>query len=118
MPTNTRLTLQASSSNSAGGTLTGSWTDVSGYDAGAIIAQITNGATGPTVAAYVDIEAASDNSGTGAVRVCRLTSQLGNSVVTPLVWTLPPGHQWIRSIVAGNTGQAVTAVVFHDGIAR
>jgi hypothetical protein len=81
------------------------WDD--GYG-GILAIKITNGATGPTVAASVQIWVSPDNTNYymfgGA-----LNSTLGNGVITS--WTVPIliGVKYLYAIVSGNTGQNVTA---------
>lgn len=70
--------------------------------------KITNGATGPTVAAKCQIQVSADNSewyNFGPP----LQSLTGNSVVTQ--WgaiDIPIGVEYLRLVAGSNTGQAVT----------
>jgi hypothetical protein len=52
-------------------------------------------------------------SATGEKReLTRGVSNTGNSVVTDLVFEIPPATMFLNVDVTGNTGQAVTAEVF------
>jgi hypothetical protein len=94
----------------AGGSATSTTLDLQdGY--GAVLAiKITNGATGPTVAANAQIWASPDNSNFykfgGA-----MNSTLGNGVVTSWIVPIPMAIKYLYVIVTGNTGQAVVARV-------
>jgi hypothetical protein len=102
----TARSLQASASNGAGSTTTGTALDISTKYGLGVTAQVTNGATGPTVACTFSLEVSNDNS------VWRTyfsaTAATGNSVVTN--WALNLGPEWlyVRSKFTGNTAQAVT----------
>jgi hypothetical protein len=69
--------------------------------------KITNGATGPTVAAQVQVQTSQDNSEWydfgGA-----LVAQLGNAVVTSWPVEIPMGWEYVRTIQGSNTVQDVT----------
>ena len=77
------------------------------YEA-ALSIKVTNGATGPTVAAIVQIQVSEDNSewyNFGGA----LQSTLGNSVETS--WgaiDLPSAVNYVRVVGSANTGQTVT----------
>lgn len=95
---------------SASGSATSTTLDLQdGYGA-ALAIKITNGATGPTVAANAQIYASPDNSNFykfgGA-----LQAQLGNGIVTSWIVPIPIAIKYLYVIVTGNTGQAVTARV-------
>lgn len=100
---------QSSTSNSAGGTTTGSWIDVTGAYSVSVLAKITNGGTGPTVAASVAVDLSTDNGTTvyasvGGKKVAGTT----NSAVYSFLFTLPPDTMYLRTVFTDNTGQAVT----------
>jgi len=82
------------------------WTIDDGYG-GELYIKITNGATGPTVAAQCQVWASPDNSNFykfgGA-----LVSTLGNSIVTSWSIPIPIGVEYIKIISGSNTGQNVT----------
>lgn len=106
--TKTRSAIWTGTSQSAGATTTSSAVDLAdGY--GAVLhMKVTNGGTGPTLPAQIQIETSDDNSAWydfGSPFVA-LT---GNSVVTD--WggvELPAGVKHVRLVGSGNTGQAVT----------
>lgn len=105
-----RTIIAAATSNSAGGTTSGTEQNLSTALGGILTARITNGGTGPTVAASVVVFV---GSATGEKReLTRATSNTGNSVVTDLVFDIPPGVMFLNVDVTGNTGQAVTCEVF------
>ena len=99
---------------SAGTPYTGPWVDLTGAYAAQLSLQITNGGTGPTVAAQIQIQTANDyNSGSPASTIANyggpLQSATGNSVVTN--WSIDlegMAVAAVRVVVSGNTGQAVT----------
>lgn len=100
---------QASASNSAGGTTTGSWIDVTGAYSVSVEAKITNGGTGPTLAASVAIDLSPDNGTTvyaaaGGKKVAGTT----NSATYTFLFSLPPDTMYLRAVFTDNTGQAVT----------
>lgn len=100
---------QASASNSAGGTTTGSALATNYGVSG--VAMITNGATGPTVACDFVIELSNDG-GTTWFEWLRQTAATGNSVVTRFAFALTIGagadFGHYRTKFTGNTGQAIT----------
>ena len=81
------------------------WTVDDGYGAELYI-KITNGGTGPTIAAQVQVQTSPDNSNwydlTGPIE-----STLGNNIVS--TWTIPisAAAQYIKVISGSNTGQDV-----------
>lgn len=82
------------------------WTIDDGYG-GELYIKITNGATGPTIAAQAQIWASPDNSNyykLGGV----LISTLGNSIVTSWSIPIPIGIEYIKVVSGSNTGQNVT----------
>lgn len=105
-----RTIIAAATSNSAGGTTSGTEADLSTAYGGVLTCRITNGATGPTVAADLVVYV---GSATGEKReFARMTSQTGNNAVTDFVVEIPPGVMFLNVDITGNTGQAVTAEVF------
>lgn len=113
--TQTPRTVQGSASNNAGSTTSSGWQST-GYGVSGV-AQITNGATGPTVGCDFVIEVADDGAGTNAREWSRQTAQTGNSVVTLFPYGLSIGGQggdapYYRTKFTGNTGQAVTVQAY------
>ena len=82
------------------------WTIDDGYG-GVLNIKITNGATGPTVAAQSQIWVSPDNSNYykfgGA-----LVSTLGNAIITSWSIEIPSGIKYLEVISGSNTGQNVT----------
>lgn len=106
--TTTARTLQASASNAAGATTTGTALDLC-TDLGLhVTAKVTNGATGPTVPCTFRLEVSNDNS-TWFTHY-EAAAQTGNNVVTEWSFSLGPEIMYVRSVFTGNTGQAVTVV--------
>ena len=89
----------------AGDHTSGVWTLDDGYGAELYI-KVTNGATGPTVAAQAQIWASPDNSNYykfgGA-----LIATLGNNVITSWSIPIPIGVEYLKVISGSNTGQNV-----------
>lgn len=108
--TKTLRTLQASASNSAGGTTTGSGLDLTEALGGLLTAKITNGGTGPTVACSLFIEVSGNGSDWKLFR--QYEAQLGNSAITQFAVDVPDTVMHIRTRFTGNTGQAVTVEAF------
>ena len=82
------------------------WTLDDGYG-GELYIKITNGATGPTVAAQSQIWASADNNNWykfgGA-----LVSTLGNAIVSSWSIPIPMGIEYLKVISGSNTVQNVT----------
>jgi hypothetical protein len=108
--TKTLRTLQSSASNAAGATTTGTALDLRTAFGGLLIAVVTNGATGPTVAADLVVEVSGDNSVWH--EYARLTSNTGNNVVTLFRVPIPEAVMYVRTKFTGNTGQAVTVEAY------
>lgn len=97
---------QASATNTAGSTTTGSGIDLTAaYEAG-MIAEITNGATGPTVGCDFVVETSNDNS--DWMEFARFTAGTDNNGVYTFTCALPPWVMYARSKFLGNTAQSVT----------
>jgi len=81
------------------------WTVDDGYG-GELYIKITNGATGPTIAAVAQVWASPDNSNWykfgGA-----LGSTLGNGIITSWSIPIPIGVEYLKVISGSNTGQDV-----------
>lgn len=110
----TRTSLWSGQSLSAGGSnVNSSWIDLSAVDEAQVNFRLTNGATGPTVAAQVQIQVANDyNAGSPTLPVNYGGAFIGvtpNSGVSS--WSVPlmgEGIAAVRLVAGGNTGQAVT----------
>lgn len=108
--TKARTSIWSAQSLTAGaGNTTSSAVDLStGYGAQVDI-QLTNGATGPTIAAQVQIQVANDVSGTLFVNFGGpLVGSTANSAVVSWSVDLPIGVARVRLVAGSNTGQAVT----------
>jgi len=100
---------QASASNSAGGTTTGAWIDLTGSYKSSIVALITNGGTGPTVGCTVRVDLSPDNGTTIYVGAGgRYTAGVANSGVYSALFDLSEDTMYARAVFTGNTGQSVT----------
>ena len=102
--------MQASTSNAAGATTNSSNVTI-GYGA-SIIAQVTNGGTGPTVACNANLQVSTDGGTTWLTRDSR-TAGTANSTNYTFVFDLGiggAGGDWsiARVQFTANTGQAVT----------
>lgn len=94
--------------NAAGATTTSTAVDISTGYGGEVYVKITNGATGPTVAAYVYIEASADNSKWYRYGGTFVQGTTTNSDVQSNTTPLDPGLKYVRLVCTGNTGQPVT----------
>lgn len=101
------VTFVSSQSCSAGGTVTGSFVDLSAVYETDLVMKITNGATGPTVACSAILETTIDG-GTTYFERARWTGGVANSGVYYFSDRIPLGVQGARVRFTGNTGQAVT----------
>lgn len=90
----------------AGDHTSGVWTIDDGYG-GELYINITNGATGPTIAAQAQIWASADNSNYYKFGG-PLISTLGNAIVTSWSIPIPIGVEYLKVISGSNTGQNVT----------
>ena len=108
--TTTARTFQASTSNSAGSTATGSSVDLRTALGCLVTAKVTNGATGPTVPCSVRVDVSTDNSAWKTFALA--TAQVGNSIVTEFAFDLPASVMYARTVFTGNTAQAVTVEAF------
>lgn len=109
------VTFVSSQSCSAGGTVTGSLVDLSAVYETDLQIQITNGATGPTVACSAILEITYDGGTTWYARA-RWAAGVANSGVYTFSDTIPLGVQGARVKFTGNTGQAVTVVALGSTI--
>ena len=82
------------------------WSLLTGYGA-VLYLKITNGATGPTLAAQMQVWGSPDNSNYYKIGGA-LVATLGNSVITSLSVPIPIGHKYVKVVSGSNTGQNVT----------
>ena len=109
--TKTARTLQASISNAAAATKTGTAVGLSTAIGDFLItAKITNGATGPTIACSFYVQVSHDNSAWKAY--CELAAGTANNGIYEFTVLLPAPAMYVRSVFTGNTGQAVTVESF------
>ncbi len=89
----------------AGDTTSSTTTIDDGYG-GVILCKLTNGATGPTVAAQIEIQVSGDNSEWYVLTTLYGTTT--NSDVKSWCVEIPMGVEYIRTVSGSNTGQDVT----------
>jgi hypothetical protein len=97
------VTLTASS-----GDTTATAVDITDSDESAVYIKLTNGATGPTIAAQCQIQTSPDNS-----NWYNFGGPLQGGVANSGVYSwsgirLPPGAAYVRTVSGSNTGQNVT----------
>lgn len=118
--TKTPRTLIASSTSNAAGSSTRGTADLRTAQGGLLTVKVTNGATGPTVPATVNILVAHASGATptaGAAgadwkTIWSFAASTGNNVVTEQSITIDPAVMHLEVEVTGNTGQAVTCEAF------
>ncbi len=106
--TKTAKTFQASATNTAGSTTTGSTVSLTTSYGCLMTAKITNGGTGPTVACDFIVEVSNDNFSSDTKEIYRATASTANSAVNYYAFDLPASVMYARSKFSGNTGQSVT----------
>ena len=107
---NLRTIIAAATSNGAGSTTTGTAIDLTTRYGGLLTVKITNGGTGPTVAAQANIYTSGDNTNFKLMQT--LVAPTTNSAVTEWAVDIPAGVMYLRVDVTGNTAQAVTCEAF------
>ena len=111
----TAKTIQASTSNSAGSTTTGTAASVSTGGGGVLMARVTNGATGPTLGAVVTVLGGYPGGSTDRTLYQQLCQTTANAV-TDVVLPIDAGIASINVVFSGNTGQAVTVDAYLSSI--
>ena len=114
-----RTLIAASTSNAAGSTTRGT-ADLRTAQGGLLTIKITNGATGPTVPATVNVLVAHNagatptaaSAGADWKTLWSFAASTGNSVVTEQSITIDPAVMHLEVEVTGNTAQAVTCEAF------
>lgn len=104
--TKAAVTFQASASNTAGSTLTGSAIDLTTALGCVVMGKITNGGTGPTIGCDFVVQVSEDNS--TFREFARATAPVTNSAVTEFAVRLPKEIMYAKTVFTGNTGQTVT----------
>ena len=115
-----RTLIAEATSNSAGGTTEGTPLDLRGKFGGLLTAKVTNGGTGPTVQATIQVLVAVSDGTTPAAGAegtnWKLIYEIGGGVdanaVTRIRGLPIHGAQHLHVRVTGNTGQAVTCEAF------
>lgn len=112
-PTKSRTSIWSAQTLTAGaGNTSSSWIDVSAAFESQVDIQLTNGATGPTIAAQVQVQVANDyNAGSPTLPVSyggALVGSVTNSAVSQFSVAIPIGVAAIRLVAGSNTGQNVT----------
>lgn len=110
----TAYTFQASATNTAGSTTTGSLQDISLTYQTTVTAKVTNGGTGPTVGCSVTFRWRFTSGGTEYTLVVGPAST-SNSAVNEFTFTFPPGATNGGVTFSGNTGQSVTVEAYGSG---
>jgi hypothetical protein len=96
------VTLAHDSANHTSGLL-----DLQDGYGGLLQVKITNGVTGPTIAAQCQVQVSGDNSNWYNLGGA-LISTLGNSIVTSWSVPIPIGAKYLHVVSGSNTGQDVT----------
>lgn len=104
-PTKTARTIIASVSLPAGNTNSAA-RDLTTCFGGTIMTRVTNGATGPTVAATVTINVSVD--GSTWRKLVAIQSNTGNNVITDIPVNIDASIMHVQVSITGNTAQAVT----------
>ena len=118
--TKTPRTLIAASTSNAAGSSTRGTADLRTAQGGLLTVKVTNGATGPTVPATVNILVAHDagatptaaSAGSDWKTIWSFAASTGNSVVTEQSITIDPSVMHLEVEVTGNTAQAVTCEAY------
>lgn len=98
----------ASTASSAGGTVTGSWIDLTASYSASLLAMITNTASGPTVGCTVRCDLSPDNGTTVYQGVAGIaTGSTVASSTTYYAFPLPPDVMYARAVFTGHTGSSV-----------
>lgn len=116
-----RTLIAAATSNTAGSTTEGTVLDMRTTLGGILTAKLTNGATGPSVQAVIQVLVAHNNGTTPAAGAegtdWKLIYELGGGLAADAVTrirglTIDPSVQHLHVRVTGNTGQTVTCEAF------
>ena len=82
--------------------------DMSGTEGGSLFIKLTNGATGPTVPAQVQIQVSGDNSNFYNFGGALIGGTANNGVSQWGGIDIPKGNKYVRTVSGSNTGQNVT----------
>jgi len=108
--TKTARTLQASATNAADATTTGSSVDLTAALGMTVTARITNDPTGPTAACRFVLEVSNDN--TNWKTFSEQEAGTDNDGDYMFVVDVPPPVMYVRSRFTGNSGESVTVEAF------
>lgn len=106
----TSRTLQASATNTAGSTTTGTGLDLTTKLGGLLTGKITNGGAGPTLPCSLFVEVSHDNTDWKLFR--QYQAGIANSAIAEFAIEIPQSVMYLRTRFAGNTGQSVTVEAF------
>lgn len=104
-------TIQASATNTAGSTTTGSAVTLTTASGGVVVWKVTNGATGPAVGCTVTLQYSGDNS-TWYDVFTAVAGIANNGIYSNPAWTIPIGVMYCRVKFSGNTSQSVTVEAY------
>jgi len=102
----TARVLQASATNAAGATTTGSAIDLTTAFGLGGVARITNGATGPTIGCTFTVEVSNDS--VTWRKLFSVTASVAANAVKDIPFSISEEFMYARAIFSGNTGQSVT----------
>lgn len=103
-------TFQASATNSAAGTTTGSGVDLTTSFGVVVMLKVTNGGTGPTIACDMIVQISRDN--TNWIEFARRTASAANSAESVFNVEIPASVLYARTVFSGNTAQDVTVEAY------
>lgn len=90
------------------GNTTSSVEDVTAAYTASVRVRLTNGATGPTVAAQVAVQIAEDTTSGNFMTIATVQGSVANSAVVESLVQLPDTAMQLRTVSGSNTGQNVT----------
>jgi hypothetical protein len=106
--TKTRTSIWAAQAQAAAATTTSSAVDLSAGYGSAVHLKITNGGTGPTIPAQIQIEVSSDNSAWEQYGGAAIVGSTTNSASVTATVVIPLAVKYLRLVGSANTAQAVT----------
>jgi hypothetical protein len=109
-----RTLVAAATSNTAGSTTNGTTWNLTTALGGVMTANVTNGATGPTIGCDFVVQVSGD--GTNWKEFSRQTAPTANNGSYSFAVELPPGVMYARPSFQGNTGQPITCEAFGQEI--
>ena len=102
----------AQSLAASSGNTTSTWIDLSGGYGAQVNFRLSNGVTGPTVPAQVQVQVANDYNA-GSLTLANnfggpCVGDINNGFTRDFSIEIPPGIEAVRLVAGSNTGQAVT----------